>query len=117
MIDVDKALATAVKTGKIVFGSDEAIRSAKTGKARLIVVASNNPSSIREDLEYYGKLSQIPIVTYRGNNVDLGIVCGKRFAIAALTVKEPGDSDILKLTEPAKPAEDDTAAEEEAEES
>jgi large subunit ribosomal protein L30e len=107
MIDVDKALATAVKTGKVVFGSSEAMRSARTGKARLIVVASNNPPGIREDIEYYGKLSQIPIVTYRGNSVDLGIVCGKKFSIAALTVKEPGDSDILKLTEVTETAEEE----------
>jgi hypothetical protein len=38
--------------------------------------------------------------------VDLGMVCGKRFAVTALTVKEPGDSDIMKLTEAAEaPAE------------
>lgn len=99
MIDVDKAIAAAVKTGKVVFGANEAIRSTKTSKARLIVVSSTSPSQIREDLEYYGKLSQIPIVSYRGNSIDLGMVCGKRFAVATLTVKEPGDSDILELAQ------------------
>jgi large subunit ribosomal protein L30e len=115
MIDVDKAIATAVKTGKVVFGANEALNSAKTGKARLIVLASNAPSQIRDDLEYYGKLSQIPIVTYRGSNFDLGVVCGKPFAIATLTVKEPGDSDILKWAETLRTEEE--AAEEETEES
>jgi large subunit ribosomal protein L30e len=99
MIDVDKAVATAVKTGKVAFGADEALRSAKTGKAQLIIVASNGPSRLREDLEYYVHLSQVPMVDYRGNNVDLGVICGKRFPVAALTVKEPGDSDVLKLAE------------------
>lgn len=115
MIDVDKAIATAVKTGKVIFGANEAIRSAKTGKARLILVASNSPSQTRENLEYYEKLSQIPVVTYKGNSIDLGIVCGKRFGIAALTVKEPGDSDILKLAE--KPKVESETAEEDIEES
>jgi len=109
MVDVNKAISTAVKTGKVVFGANEAIRNAKTGKARLIVAASNCPSSIREDLEYYGRLSQIPFVTYNGNGVDLGMVCGKRFAVAALTVKELGDSDVLKLTE--KPRKEQEAEE------
>jgi large subunit ribosomal protein L30e len=99
MIDVDKAIATAVKTGKVIFGTSEAVKSVKAGKARLIVVASNSPSNVRGDLEYYAKLSQIPIVAYRGNSFDLGMICGKPFAVAALTVKEPGDSDILKLAE------------------
>lgn len=114
MIDVDKAIATAVKTGKVIFGANEAIRSAKNGKARLIVVASNSPSQVREDLEYYGKLSQVPVVSYRGNSIDLGMVCGKRFVIASLTVKELGDSDILKLAE--KPETEQGAAEENIEE-
>jgi len=112
MIDVDKAIATAVKTGKVVFGANEAIRSARTGKARLIVVASNSPMQVREDLDYYGKLSGISIVTYRGSSSDLGMTCGKRFAIATLTVKEAGDSDILKLVESPNAE----AAEEEIEE-
>jgi large subunit ribosomal protein L30e len=113
MIDVDKALATAVKTGKVIFGANEAIRSAKNGKARLVLVASNSPTQIHKDLDYYGKLSGISIVTYKGNSRDLGLACGKRFAIATLTVKEAGDSDILKLAE--KPKEE--AVEEEIEES
>jgi large subunit ribosomal protein L30e len=99
MIDVDKAIATAVRTGKVVFGANEAVRSAKTGKAKIIVLASNNPTQIREDLEYYGKLSKVPVVTYKGNRIDLGMVCGKRFAVATLTVKELGDSDILRWAE------------------
>jgi large subunit ribosomal protein L30e len=115
MIDVDKAIATAVKTGKVAFGSSEALRSAQAGKARLIVVASNSEPSILGDLEYYGEMSQVPIIGYRGNSVDLGMVCGKRFAVAALTVKEPGDSEILKLTK--KPETEREMAEEETEES
>lgn len=115
MIDVDKAIATAVKTGKVIFGTSEAIKSVKAGKARLIVVSSNSPSSIRGDLEYYAQLSQIPVVAYRGNSADLGMICGKPFAVAALTVKEPGDSDILKMAE--KPEAEQEAAEAEAEES
>ncbi len=104
MIDVDKAIANAVKTGKVIFGANEAIKSAKTSKAKLIIIASNSPPRIREDLMYYGKLSQAPIVTYRGNSIDLGIICGKRFPVATLTIKEPGDSEILKLVE--KPEEE-----------
>ncbi len=114
MIDVDKTIATAVKTGKVIFGTNEAVKSAKTSKARLILIASNIPSPIRGDLEYYGKLSQIPVVTYKSNSVDLGMVCGKPFPVAALTVKEVGDSEIMKLAE--TPEAEREAAEEEIEE-
>ena len=43
MIDIDKALASAVKTGKVSFGSNVALQNAKTGKAKMIVLASNCP--------------------------------------------------------------------------
>lgn len=97
MLDVDKAVASAVKTGKVVVGAREAVRSLKNGKARLVVLTSDSPPQLREDLEYYGKLSNIPVVIYKGNSIDLGVVCGEQFPVASLTVKEPGDSDILEL--------------------
>ena len=97
MPDVDKAIASAVKTGKVVLGAREAVRSLKNGKARLVVLTSDSPPQIREDLEYYGRLSQISVVIYKGNSYDLGAACGKHFAVGSLTVKEPGDSDILEL--------------------
>ncbi len=99
MIDVNKAIATTVKTGKILFGAKNAINIAKTGKAKLIIVASNCPPRSRRDIEHYCKLSNVPAVIYKGSSTDLGAVCGKPFMISALTIREPGDSDILKLRE------------------
>ncbi len=97
MADLDSAIAKAVKTGKVEFGANEALRSARLGKARLIVVASTSPSNVVEDLRYYGRASHIPIITYAGDRFDLGRTCGRRFAVAILTVKETGDSEILEL--------------------
>jgi len=99
MIDVNKAIATTVKTGKILFGTNNAIKNAKTRRAKLIIVASNCPQKIREDIEYFCKLSNIPVTIYNGTSIDLGVVCGKPFKVSALTIREPGDSDILKLAE------------------
>lgn len=99
MIDVNKAIATTVKTGKVLFGAKNAINIAKTGKAKLIIVASNCPPRSRRDIEHYCKLSGVLAVIYKGSSTDLGAVCGKPFMISALTIREPGDSDILKLRE------------------
>ena len=99
MIDINKALAMLVKTGKVVFGVNKTLNAARGGKAKLIVVASNCPRSIREDIEYYSKLSNIPSIVYNGSSLDLGMACGKPFMVSALTIKDPGDSKILQLTE------------------
>jgi ribosomal protein L30E len=60
MINMDKALASAVKTGKVSFGSNVALQNAKTGKAKMIVLASNCPKDIKEQIEYYGEISKCP---------------------------------------------------------
>jgi large subunit ribosomal protein L30e len=97
MIDIDKAIATVVKTGKVSFGSNIALQNAKTGKAKMIVLASNCPKDIKEQVEYYGKISKVPIMTYKGTSIDLATVCNKLFIISALSIRETGDSEILKL--------------------
>ncbi|MEM3550452.1 MAG: 50S ribosomal protein L30e [Candidatus Bathyarchaeia archaeon] len=105
MIDVNKAIATAVKTGKVLFGANSAVQSAKTGRAKIIIVASNCPTEIRRDLEYYCKLSNVPLIVYKGASTDLAAVCGKPFLLSALTIREPGDSEILRLVETEKSGE------------
>jgi large subunit ribosomal protein L30e len=102
MIDVDKAIATVVKTGKVSFGANSALQNAKTGKAKMIILASNCPTTLREDIEYYCKLSNLPLITYKGSSMDLASVCGKPFTISALSIREPGDSEILELTQKAE---------------
>lgn len=102
MIDVDKAIVTTVKTGKVLFGANKAVESVKLGRAKLIVLASNCPREIVEDIMYFSRFSNVPVVIYKGTSIDLGAVCGKPFMVSALTVREPGDSDILKLSEEAK---------------
>jgi len=114
MIDMDKAIATTVKTGKVQFGANKAVESAKLGRAKLIVLASNCPRNILEDIMNYSRFSNVPVVIYKGNSIDLGAACGKPFMVSALIVREPGDSDILKLSEEAR--EEKLEAQETAEE-
>ena len=99
MIDLTKAIGIAVKTGKVSFGVNSAIQNVKIGKAKLIVVASNCPKQIKEQIEYYGEISKIPIIIYKGDAIDMAAACNKLFIISALSIREPGDSEILKLNE------------------
>ncbi len=99
MIDVNKAITTTAKTGKIQIGARSALKNAKVKKAKLILLASNCPQKIRADIEYYCRLSEVPVSVFKGDSSDLGALCGKPFEVSALTVKEPGDSNILKITE------------------
>ena len=99
MIDIDKAIASAVKTGKVSFGANSALLNAKTGKAKLIILAANCPKNIKNDIEYYAKLSKVPVLSYKGGSMDLANTCSQLFIISALSIREPGDSEILKAVE------------------
>jgi large subunit ribosomal protein L30e len=99
MIDVNKAITTTAKTGRIQIGANSALKSAQAKKAKMIVFASNCPSDIKAEIEEYCSIGEIPVHTITGESTDLGALCGKPFAICVLTVKDPGDSQILKITE------------------
>jgi large subunit ribosomal protein L30e len=98
-IEINKQIQIVVKTGKVSFGLKEAVDAARYAKAKLVILASNCPPVYRESILHYAKQSTIPIYNYSGTSVDLGAACTKPFVVAALTVREPGDSEILKLAE------------------
>lgn len=90
-INIDKALIKAIRTGKVVIGSKSTIDAAVSGKAKIVVLASNCPTEIRTQIES----TNVPVINYSGTNMELGPVCGKPFVIAALAILETGESDIL----------------------
>ncbi|MHA1298301.1 MAG: 50S ribosomal protein L30e [Candidatus Helarchaeota archaeon] len=98
MIDEDTAIKIALKTGKVIIGSKRTIKSLILNNAKMIIKASNCPSKISEELNYYSKLTNIKLHTYKGSSLDLGFVCGKPFMISTIAIEEAGDSDILKLS-------------------
>ncbi len=102
MTEIDKAVATGVKTGKVFIGANSTIESAKTGKTKLVILAADCPRNVREDVEYYCTLSEVPAIIYDGSSKELATVCGKPFLVSALSIKDPGDSEILKLIEPTE---------------
>jgi len=83
----------------VSFGANSAIQNAKTGKAKLIILAANCPQNAREDIEYYCSLSKVALIIHKGSSIDLAAICGKPFTVSALSIREPGDSEILSLKE------------------
>ncbi len=89
-MDMDRALKIAMRTGKVLLGAKEAIKSIKKGQAKVVVVASNCPSWIKE------KLEGVKVIEYDGLNTELGPACGKPFAVSVLTIVDPGESGLVK---------------------
>lgn len=97
MADLNNALATAVKTGKVLFGAETTLKIAMSGKVSLIVIAANCPKETRESLEYYCKLSEIPMIVYPGTSLELGRICNRPFFVSVMAIRDPGSSEILKM--------------------
>ncbi|HZY46418.1 MAG TPA: 50S ribosomal protein L30e, partial [Candidatus Bathyarchaeia archaeon] len=79
MVDVNKQIRMAVKTGKVEFGSKTALSSAGLGRAKLLILARNCPADIREKITYDAEESEVPIYTFQGSSLDLGALCEKPF--------------------------------------
>ncbi|MEM3342586.1 MAG: 50S ribosomal protein L30e [Thermoplasmata archaeon] len=90
-MDLNKALKSVMSTGKVLLGYKQAKKALLKKSAKMIIVSSNCPPEVIEDLKKYN----VPVVNYNGTNVDLGAACGKPFTISALVVIDPGESNIL----------------------
>lgn len=88
-----------MKTGKTEFGCRSASTAAKLGKAKLIILASNCPEKYKAEIIKDAQVSGVPTYVHKGTSMELGSICEKPFIVAAITVREPGDSEILKLAE------------------
>ncbi|MEM0042424.1 MAG: 50S ribosomal protein L30e [Thermofilaceae archaeon] len=96
-MDIVREIQTALRTGKVVIGSKETLSAITSGRAKLVIVASNIPGQIRRDVEKYCKLSGTPLYEFPGTSWDLGAVCNKPFVVAAMAILDPGESNILDV--------------------
>ncbi|HUV60652.1 MAG TPA: 50S ribosomal protein L30e [Thermoplasmata archaeon] len=92
MIDVARALKTASTTGEVRFGLEQTRKSVKSGEAKMVVFSSNCPA--KDELTSAGAAKTL---AFPGTNVELGAACGKPYAISALAIIKPGDSNILSV--------------------
>ncbi len=92
-----REIQTALKTGKVVLGFNRTRRVLVNGKAKMIIIARNAPSDLREELEYYARLARVPVYVFDGTSRDLGATCNKPFFVSAMAVIDPGESMILEL--------------------
>ncbi|KAJ3199452.1 60S ribosomal protein L30 [Entophlyctis luteolus] len=92
---VNSRLALVMKSGKYTLGYKSTLKSIRSGKAKLLLIAGNCPPLRKSELEYYAMLSKTSVHHYSGNNIDLGTACGKYFRVGVISIIDAGDSDII----------------------
>jgi len=91
------AVRLTVESGKVEFGARRGISSSLQAKAKLFIVASNTPKEMKEQVENYAKLSNIPVIQFPGSSMELGSVCGRPFPVSVLSVYDAGSSNIMAM--------------------
>ncbi len=89
-LDFNKVLRITIQTGKVSIGSRQTVKAVDNYQAKVVVLASNCPADVRDRVT-----GKVPVIDFPGIGVELGTVCSKPFAVAAMTVEDPGDSKIL----------------------
>ncbi|KCV70079.1 60S ribosomal protein [Fonticula alba] len=88
-------LNLVMKSGKYSIGHKSTVKTLRTGKAKLLLIASNCPPLRRSELEYIAMLSKTNVHHFPGNNIELGTACGKFFRVSVMSITDAGDSDII----------------------
>ncbi|BCS18346.1 60S ribosomal protein eL30 [Aspergillus puulaauensis] len=88
-------LALVMKSGKVTLGYKTTIKTLRSGKAKLVIIAANTPPLRKSELEYYAMLAKTPVHHFSGNNIELGTACGRLYRCSTMSVLDAGDSDIL----------------------
>ncbi|CBF70223.1 50S ribosomal protein L30e-like protein [Aspergillus recurvatus] len=92
---ISSRLALVMKSGKVTLGYKTTIKTLRSGKAKLVIIAANTPPLRKSELEYYAMLAKTPVHHFSGNNIELGTACGRLYRCSTMTVLDAGDSDIL----------------------
>ncbi|KAF3914785.1 hypothetical protein ABW20_dc0101514 [Dactylellina cionopaga] len=95
---IGSRLALVMKSGKVVLGYKSTLKTLRSGKAKLVIIAGNTPPLRKSELEYYAMLAKTNVHHFAGNNIELGTACGKLFRCSTMAILDQGDSDILSTS-------------------
>lgn len=98
--DVDTNIKVAYKTGKIIYGKTQVLKSLyKENPYKMLIISNNCPAELIEELNHHNNLikDKIFIYKYKGSSWDLGLACAKPYMISIIGVIDFGDSDLITL--------------------
>lgn len=99
MAILNRNLRICVKTGKVIMGKKNVLRTLRTQSGKLLILAENLPELYRKEMLYHveKQARKIGVFTYPGSSWDLGNHVGKPHMVGAMLVQQAGDSKILEV--------------------
>jgi ribosomal protein L30E len=81
------AIKKALKNKTLIIGYKSTIRMVKKKKVSLVVVASNTPEKVRDEIKNLTNINKIEYVESKKDNLELGATCRKPFGVMVLSIK------------------------------
>ncbi len=75
-----------LKNRDMVVGTERTIKNLKLGKVDKVIVSSNCPAKVVDDVAYYAALGKAETIKTPYPNEELGIICKKPFSISVLSI-------------------------------
>ena len=73
-----------LKSKKLIFGTERAIKGLKQGTISKVFVSSNTPDSVKEDLERFAGLAGALVIPVGIPNGELGVFCKKSHLVSVI---------------------------------
>ncbi|MFP4118121.1 MAG: ribosomal L7Ae/L30e/S12e/Gadd45 family protein [Candidatus Woesearchaeota archaeon] len=84
MVDILDELKKSVKDEKLVVGTEQVLKGIRDKSIKKVVLSSNVPEDIKDDIEKYTSLTGIPVEKLSMDNEELGTFCKRKFHISVL---------------------------------
>ncbi|MFH8080427.1 MAG: 50S ribosomal protein L30e [Candidatus Aenigmatarchaeota archaeon] len=83
-----KLIQDKVKSKQVILGYNRVMKNLKSGKIDMVVIANNLPEDKKQEILHNAKIAKVEVKEFEGDNVNLGLVCGKPFSVSILAIKE-----------------------------
>lgn len=88
---ISKEIIRAASTGNVIYGYK--IAKKRIDDAKAIIISEDCPNKD----ELISLANKKPFHTFKGNNIELGMACGKSFGISVILILDEGKSNIINL--------------------
>ena len=75
-----------IKANRLIVGTENTLKKLKANKLEKVWLSSNIPSSLKEDMEGYGNMNNVVIVSLSVPNDELGVYCKKQFSVSVVSL-------------------------------
>ncbi|KAJ5485609.1 60S ribosomal protein L10-A [Penicillium diatomitis] len=100
--NINSRLALVMKSGKVTLGVQSTMKTLRSGKAKLVIIAANTPpfaSPSSSTMPCWLRLLFTISLETTDLQIELGTACGKLFRCSTMAILDAGDSDILTGTQ------------------